>query len=194
MSGFFHAILSIIVAVFIHGGVSGVVDVAPQEAVDDFMAGLTSGDKQAMEQYMDNEYVNFLVNTEGDEKVLARMNDALFENLEYTINDTAEKGNVAVVEVELKTNDFSDVMKKYDKDSYEFVMDHLYDDKVTDKKKLNAECLNIYVEEIEKDAGKDASIEKEIYIPMVGDGYGGWKILLDDKLMKSFLGELAMPE
>lgn len=194
MLGFFKAMIAAIVAVMIHGGVSGVVDTEPQEAVADFMAGLTEGNTQVMERYMDNDYVNFLVNAEGDEEVIGRMDKALFENMEYKVTDTAAKGNVAVAEVQLTTNDFSDVMKNYEKTSYKFVMDNLYDDKVTDKKKLNKECLEIYVKEIEKDAKEDPSLNKEVYIPMVGDGYGGWKLLLDDKIMKSIMGDLAMPK
>ena len=194
MLGFFKAMIAAIVAVMIHGGVSGVVDTEPQEAVADFMAGLTEGNTQVMERYMDNDYVNFLVNAEGDEEVIGRMDKALFENMEYKVTDTAAKGNVAVAEVQLTTNDFSDVMKNYEKTSYKFVMDNLYDDKVTDKKKLNKECLEIYVKEIEKDANEDPSLNKEVYIPMVGDGYGGWKLLLDDKIMKSIMGDLAVPK
>ena len=63
-----------------------------------------------------------------------------------------------------------------------------------DKKKLSKECLEIYVEQIEKDAKAEPSLEKTIYLPMINDGYGGWKMLLDDKIMKALMGNLAMPE
>lgn len=194
MVAFIRAIISIIVAVMIQGGVSGVVETPPADAVNEFMQGLMDGNDQVLERYVDNKYVNFLLNVEGDEKTTDRMNKALFKNLEYKIEDTAQKSAVAVVEVAVKTNDFSDVMEKYEDASYDYVVENLYDEDITDKKKLNAKCLDIYVDQIEKDAKKEASVEKKIYIPMISDGYGGWKLLIDNHIMKILLGKLAMPK
>lgn len=194
MFGFFKAIIAAFVAFMISGGVAGAVDMTPAEAVDDFMAGLTSGDKQVLEQYIDNDYVNYLVNIEGDEELIARMDKAIFQNLTYKETDKAEKKGVAVVELKVKTNDFSKVMDAYEKASYKYVMDNLYEDKVTDKKKLSAKCLDIYVEQIEKAAEKEPTLEKKIYLPMISDGYGGWKMVLNDKIMKALMGDLALPK
>ena len=194
MLGFIRAIIAVLVAMMIQGGVSGAVETTPTEAVDDFMAGLTACDEQVIERYLDNEYMNFLVNIEADDKTKARMTAALFKNFSYEIEDMAQKGGAAVVEATVRTNDFSDVMKKYKEASYDYVMENLYDESVTDKQKLNKKCLEIYVDQIEKDAEKEASLEKKVYIPMIADGYGGWKILLNNKLMKTFLGKLAIPD
>lgn len=194
MQGFFHAILSIIVAVMIQGGVSGAVDTPPEDAVTEFMTGLTTGDEDVLARYMDNEYVNFIIHVEGDEKTTDRMVAAIFENFEYEESGTAEKGRSAVVKVKIKTNDFSKVMNAYDKASYKYVMDNLYEDEVTDKKKLNAKCLDLYVEQIERAAEKKPTEEKTLYMPMISDGYGGWKLLIDDEQMKAIMGNLAMPE
>lgn len=194
MIGIVRAIISIIVAVMIQGGVSGVVESPPEDAVTEFMTALTSGNEQVLERYVDNEYVNFLLNVEGKEKTVKRMNQALFKNLEYEIDKSAQKGGVAVVKVRVKTNDFRDVLEKYEEASYQYVMDNLYEDKVIDKKKLNAKCLDIYVDQIEKDAEEEVSLKKTLYFPMIDDGYGGWKLLIDNKIMKALMGKLAMPD
>ena len=193
MVGFFRAIIAVIIAVMIQGGVSGVVETDPADAVTEFMNGITTGNEEIMNTYMDNEYVNFLANVEGDEETTGRMVDAIFKNLEYKTVKTAQKRGVAVAKVHVKTNDFSKVMDAYDKASYKYVVENLYDEDIADKEKLSAECLDIYVQQIEKAAKKDASVEKNIYIPMISDGYGGWKLLIDDKIMKTLMGNLAMP-
>lgn len=194
MIGFIRAITAILIAILIQGGISGAVETTPEEEVADFMAGLMTNDSQVIERYMDNEYINFLANIDTDEETKARMNEALFKNLKYEIEDTAQKGGAAVVEVRLYTNDFSDVLQKYKDASYEYVMNNLYDDKVTNKKLLSKKCLEIYVDQIEKDAKKETSLEKKIYIPMIEDGYGGWKLLLNKGIMKNIMGKLAIPK
>ena len=167
---------------------------SPEDEVADFMAGLMANDSQVIERYMDNEYINFLANIDTDDETKARMNKALFKNLKYEIEDSVQKGGAAVVEVRLYTNDFSDVLQKYKDASYEYVMNNLYDDKVTNKKQLSKKCLDIYVDQIEKDAKKETSLEKKIYLPMIEDGYGGWKLLLNKGIMKNIMGKLAIPK
>lgn len=194
MIGFIRAITAILIAILIQGGISGAVETTPEEEVADFMAGLMTNDSQVIERYMDNEYINFLANIDTDEETKARMNEALFKNLKYEIEDSIQKGGAAVVEVRLYTNDFSDVLQKYKDASYEYVMNNLYDDKVTNKKQLSKKCLDIYVDQIEKDAKKETSLEKKIYIPMIEDGYGGWKLLLNKGIMKNIMGKLAIPK
>ena len=194
MIGFIRAITAILIAILIQGGISGAVETTPEEEVADFMAGLMTNDSQVIERYMDNEYINFLANIDTDEETKARMNEALFKNLKYEIEDSIQKGGAAVVEVRLYTNDFSDVLQKYKDASYEYVMNNLYDDKVTNKKQLSKKCLEIYVDQIEKDAKKETSLEKKIYIPMIEDGYGGWKLLLNKGIMKNIMGKLAIPK
>lgn len=194
MIGFIKALTAIVVALMIQGGVSGAVDTTPDEAVSDFMTGLLNGDDQIIERYVDNEYMNFLANVDADEETKARMNQALFKNLKYEIEDTAQKGGAAVVEAKVSTNDFSDVMDKYKEASYSYVKKNLYDEDITDKEKLSAKCLEIYVDQIEKDAEGKASLEKKLYIPMVEDGYGGWRLLLNDEIVKTLMGDLSIPE
>ena len=47
-----------------------------------------------------------------------------------------------------------------------------------------------------KDAVKDSAktVKKEIFIPMEDNGYYGWKILLNDEIMKTLVGGLELPD
>ena len=194
MVGFIKALTAVIIAMMIQGGVSGAVETTPEEAVSDFVTGLMAGDEQIVERYVDNEYINFLANAEADDETKARISKALFKNLKYDIEDTAQKGGAAVVEARISTNDFSDVMDEYKEASYFYVKENLYDEDITDKDKLSAKCLDIYVDQIEKDAEEKASLEKKVYIPMIEDGYGGWKLLLNDDIVKTLMGQLSIPK
>ena len=194
MVGFIKALTAVIIAMMIQGGVSGAVETTPEEAVSDFVTGLMAGDEQIVERYVDNEYINFLANAEADDETKARISKALFKNLKYDIEDTALKGGAAVVEARISTNDFSDVMDEYKEVSYSYVKENLYDEDITDKDKLSAKCLDIYVDQIEKDAEEKASLEKKVYIPMIEDGYGGWKLLLSDDIVKTLMGQLSIPK
>jgi len=194
MVGFIKALTAVIIAMMIQGGVSGAVETTPEEAVSDFVTGLMAGDEQIVERYVDNEYINFLANADADDETKVRISKALFKNLKYDIEDTAQKGGAAVVEARISTNDFSDVMDEYKEASYSYVKENLYDEDITDKDKLSAKCLDIYVDQIEKDAKEKASLEKKVYIPMIEDGYGGWKLLLNDDIVKTLMGQLSIPK
>ncbi|MFQ7472862.1 MAG: hypothetical protein ACLRLX_01490, partial [Anaerovoracaceae bacterium] len=74
-----------------------------------------------------------------------------------------------------------------------YITDNLYSDDIGDKDALNAECLDIYVQQIEKAANREASLETVVYIPMADDGYYGWNLLLSDEVMKILLGGLEIP-
>ena len=168
-------------------------EVTPQEAADAFFKDLSGGDKQTVMTYMDNRYVNFLENVKGTDEEMDNLEDALFRNFSYEITDSASKEGVAVVKVTVRNCDFSGVIEDYKDASYEYVTGNLYSDDVTDKEKLNKKCLDIYLDQIEKTAGTDPSYEKEVFVPMEEDGYGGWRIILNDDIMKAVLGELEIP-
>ena len=71
--------------------------------------------------------------------------------------------------------------------------DNLYTDDIADKEKLNAQCLQLYVQQVEKAAESGAVLETIVFVPMVNDGYYGWNIIMTDDLMKNVLGNLQMP-
>ena len=193
MGELFSTIIAFILSASLSLGISTSMEQAPADAVNEFMSGMISGDDAVTEMYLENKYVNFLENVKGDENLVKKMNEAIFKNTSYEIEDLATKGNVAVAKVKVKTNDFSKVMDKYDDASYYYVMNHLYEDKISNKKKLRKECFRIYVEQIVKTSNKKPKQEEEIFIPMSGDGYGGWEILLTDEVMEALMGNLQIP-
>lgn len=168
-------------------------EIGPWDAADAFFHDLSGGDKQTAMTYMDNRYVNFLENIKGTDEEMDRMEDALFRKFSYEMNECATKGRVAVVKVTVRNCDFSDVMEDYEKESYEYVTNNLYSDDVVNKEKLNKKCLDIYLDQIEKTAGEEPTYENVVYLPMEEDGYGGWRIILNDEIMQSILGELEIP-
>lgn len=194
MSIILKAISALIISMVISGGAAGMVETDPQDAAQDFMNGIAGGNEQITAMYMDNRYVNFLENMKGSDAEVKRLNDALFSNLQYDITDTVEKENLAAVKMTVRTNDFSKVMNAYDKASYKYVMDNLYDEKITDKKQLGRKCLDIYVRQVEKAAQDKASCENEVIIPLEDDGYRGWRVILSDEIMETLLGGLELPE
>lgn len=193
LNGLIGTILSILLAAAISGGASAMSEVEPWDAADVFFQDLSAGNKQATMTYMDNRYVNFLENVKGTDEEMDRMEDALFKNFSYELEECATKGEVAVVKVKVKNCDFSKIMDKYQKESYEYVTENLYSDDVIDKEKLNKKCLDIYLDQIEKTSGEEPSYEAEIFLPMEQDGYGGWRMILSDEIMKEILGELEIP-
>ena len=84
-------------------------------------------------------------------------------------------------------------MDKYRKESYEYVTNNLYSDDVIDKEKLNKKCIDIYLDQIEKTAEREPSFETDVFLPLEEDGYGGWRVILSDDIMKEMLGELEIP-
>ena len=193
MSGIINTILSILLAAAISGGASAMAEVEPQEAADAFFRDLASGNDQVAMAYMDNKYVNFLENVKGTDEEMDNLEEAVFRNFSYEITDSASKNDVAVVKVTVRNCDFSGVMEDYKRESYEYVTGNLYSDDVVSKEKLNKKCIDIYLDQVEKTAEGDANYEAEIFLPMEEDGYGGWRILLSDEIMKEVLGKLEIP-
>ena len=186
-------IATVIISVTMQVGTESIVATTPREAVTDFMEGLENRDAYVMEKYMDDSYVNFITNVQGDEAVVERMNDALFSGFTYEIEDMAVKDDVAVAKVTVTSCDFSGVMDAYDTVSYQYIVDNLYNDQIADKAWLNAQCLELYVEQVEKAASAGATLETTVFVPMVDDGYYGWNIIMTDGLMSSVLGNLQIP-
>lgn len=187
------ALATILIPAIMQMNLVGMVSTTPQEAVTDFMEGISTGDSTVMAKHMDNKYVNFLVNVEGDDDVVKRMNDALLQNFDYEIENIGAKNDVAVAKIKMENSDFSKVESKYRKEAYDYVIDNLYNDKLSDKKKLNAKCLDIYVKQLEKAAKNKKRHEAVIYVPMVDNGYYGWNIIVTNELMKDILGNFQIP-
>ena len=186
-------VISIIISIMMQMGVMNMISTTPHESVTDFMDGLKNRETHVMEKYMDDSYVNFIANVQGDKDTVARMNEALFRNFSYEVKEIIEKNDVAVAKVSIKSGDFSKVLSEYEKVSYQYVTDNLYTDDIADKEKLNAQCLQLYVQQVEKAAESGAVLETIVFVPMANDGYYGWNIIMTDDLMKNVLGNLQMP-
>lgn len=186
-------IATVVISVMMQAGTESIVATTPREAVVDFMEGLENRDTYVMEKYMDDSYVNFITNVQGDEAVVERMNDALFSGFTYKIEDMAVKNDVAVAKVTITSCDFSGVLDAYNTVSYQYVVDNLYTDEIADKDWLNAQCLELYVKQVEEAAAVGATMETTVFIPMVDDGFYGWNIIMTDGLMSSVLGNLQIP-
>lgn len=193
MSGIINTIVSLLVAVFVSGGVSNIAQETPKEAVNEFFSGLTEGNPQTYEMYMDNSYINLIANSGMSDEDASRMHSALFEDFRWEVTDSAERENIAVCKVSLTNNDFSRVLETYEKESHDYVMDNLYEDKVTDKGRLAESCLDIYLKQLEEAAAKDEPGEREVFIPLEADGFSGWRVILDDEIMKAAAGGLLLP-
>lgn len=187
-------IITALIAIFMQTSVINMATTTPAEAADDFLKALKAQDAKVMERYMDNTYINFLCNAgESDAKAVDEIADAVFKNFEYEIEIVKQKNKSAVAKVMIKSNDFSKVMDKYKKESYDYIMENLYEKEIGDKESLNAKCLEMYVDEVEKAAESDKLIEKEVFVPMTDNGYYGWNIVVTDEFMESVLGNLEMP-
>ena len=138
--------------------------------------------------------MNFIVNLEGDDETVARMQKALLKNFDYKVEAVEERDDLAVAKITVTQCDFSKVLKKYKKKSYDYVTEHLYDENITDKDWLNEKCLDIYVSQIEKVAKAGKTHEETIYLPLTSDGYNGWNAILEDDNMKAIIGDLSIPE
>ena len=187
-------IATLFIAFVIQTSMAGAVDETPKQAAEEFMDGITTRNVEVMDMYMDNQYVNFIDNVVMSEKNGRRFRESLLGNLEYEIVDMREREALAVVKVLVKGNDFSKVMDRYDKASYEYVTENLYDDAVVDKKALRKKCLSIYVDQVEKVARKGKIKERTVYLPMKQDRNGVWRVLLTDEIMEQLLGNLALPD
>ena len=194
MAGLIKTITAIVVAVFLQAGMNGATDVSPAQEADAFMKGMTTLQKETVDLYMGNDIANFLVDVEGDEKDVKCMQEALFRNFTYEIVADEERNGLAVVKISIKGNDFSKVLKKYEKESYKYVTENLYDEDITDKKKLNNKCMSIYVDQIEKTAKNGKLKEDTIYLPMEDDGHNQWNVLLNDEVMTAIIGHLSLPD
>lgn len=193
MNGIISAIISLFMALSISGGMSNLGEESPQEAVDDFLNGLSSGDQQLYQLYADNSYVNFIGNTNCSDEDAKRLEEAVFANLDWKVTDSAVREGIAVCKLTVSNTDLSRVLKNYEKESHDYVMENLYDEKVTDKDTLSQACLDMYLGQLEKAAGGDAIRTVEIFIPMEADGYNGWRVILDEEIMKAITGGLVLP-
>lgn len=186
-------VITLLISMLMQSGAVNMISTTPEDAVSSFMDGLKNRDSSILEKYMDDSYVNFISNVQGDDVTVERMNEALFRNFSYKIVKIGTKNDVAVAKVSITSGDFSNVLSGYESASYKYIADNLQSDEIADKDYLNAKCLEIYVQQVEAAADSGTVLETVVYVPMVDDGYYGWNIIMTDDLMKTVLGNLQIP-
>ena len=194
MGAILNLIFSVIIAMSMQSSTTEATQVDPQQVADECMNGIKTLQEETLDRYAGNTYVNFIVNLEGDDETVARMQKALLKNFDYKVEAVEERDDLAVAKITVTQCDFSKVLKKYKKRSYDYVTEHLYDENITDKDWLNEKCLDIYVSQIEKVAKAGKTHEETIYLPLTSDGYNGWNAILEDDNMKAIIGDLSIPE
>ena len=194
MGAILNLIFSVIIAMSMHSSTMEATQVDPQQVADECMNGIKTLQEETLDRYAGNTYVNFIVNLEGDDETVARMQEALLKNFDYRIEAVEQRDDLAVAKITVTQCDFSKVLKKKKKRSYDYVTEHLYDENITDKDWLNEKCLDIYVSQIEKVAKAGKTHEETIYLPLTSDGYNGWNAILEDDNMKTIIGDLSIPE
>ena len=194
MSAILNLIFTVIFAMSIHTNTTDATQVDPQQVADECMNGIKTMQEETLDRYAGNTNVNFMVNLEGEDETVERMQKALLSNFDYKIEKVLTRDDLAVAKITISQCDFSKVLKKYKSKSYDYVTDHLYDENITDKDWLNDKCLDIYVSQIEKVAKAGKTHEETIYLPLTSDGYNGWNAVLDDENMKTIIGDLSIPE
>lgn len=194
MQAIIHWILSLMIVTSMQAGLTDATSVPPQQEVQEFMNAITSAQVKQLDRYASNSYVNFVTHLKGDKETVKRMRKALLKDLPYELRGTEERDGVAVVRVDIRQCDYSKVLKKYKKESYDYIVDHLYDEDIVDKDKLNDICLDMYVSQIEKVAKAGKKKDRSLYLVLKDNGYNGWTLQVDDDTMKKILGDLAIPE
>ena len=194
MQALIHWILSLMIVTSMQAGLTDATSVPPQQEVEEFMAAISSARVEQLDRYASNPYVNFVAHLKGDKKTVKRMRKALLRDLPYKLHGTEERNGVAVVRVDIRQCDYSKVLKKYDEESYAYITDHLYDEDIVDKEKLNDKCLDMYVSQIEKVAKAGKTRKRSLYLVLRDNGYNGWTLQVDNDTMKKILGDLAIPE
>lgn len=189
----------------------------PEEIVNDFFQGLKTKNEDTLILYTENEDINMLLHSKGDEEVLNRLYEGLFENLSYKILSVKKnkEETKATAEVEISNADFSKVLKKYQDKAYSYMQSNLYSGNMT-KKKLNAKCLELFTQQVEKVSDKAAKARKKareetseaskttktkvkgiqtqtITINLTKNDNYSWDMELTEEMMEIILGGLIIP-
>lgn len=178
--------LSIILSLF------GCTFIKPEEKTEEFLSAIKSGNKDILMGYADNEYINMLVNSSGDEETLNKIYTNLFKNFSYKIISSTidEKTENAIIKVEITNVNFKNVLKNYEKESYDYIVDNLYSSSKTKKSNLNNQCLKILANEIEDAAKSTKTTTQTVEIKLTKNENYSYDLTIDDTLMDALTGGL----
>lgn len=166
----------------------------PKEVVNDFFQGLKTKNEDVLILYTDNEDINMLLHSRGDEEELNRIYESIFRNFSYKILSTEKKKEEteATVTAEVSNVDFSKVLNNYQKRAYNYMQNNLYSGNLS-KKKLNAKCLSIFANQTEK-ASQSTEVRTEtITINLTKNDNYSWDMQLTEEMMEIIMGGLIIP-
>lgn len=183
-------ITSVLLSLLILFSFFGCTFVQPQDKATEFLSAIKSGNKDVLMGYANNKYVNMLVNSSGDEETLNKIYKNLFKNFNYKIVSTTidEKTENATIKVEITNVDFKNVLKNYEKESYEYIVDNLYSDSKTTKSNLNKQCLKILSNAIEDAAKSIETKTKTVDIKLTKNENYSYDLTIDKTLMDALTG------
>lgn len=186
---------AVIMAVILVLGVCGcnLTLTEPEEVITDFLEGLKTKNQKILALYEDNGDLHMLLHSKGSQKSLESLYGSLFQNFSYRIVSVKkdEEETSAVAEVEVSNADFSNVLKKYQKDSYDYMQANLYTN--LSKKTLNSVCLELFVKQVKKAAQK-ADMKTEILtINLTKNENYSWDMELTEEMMNIIMGGLIIP-
>lgn len=166
----------------------------PEVIVNDFFKGLKTKNEDTLILYIENEDINMLLHSKGNKKDLDQIYESLFENFSYkilSVKKDKEEAN-AIVKAEVSNADFSKVLKKYQKNAYQYMEDNLYSGNL-DQKSLNKKCLSLFAEQVKK-ASKSKKVKKsQVEIHLTKNENYSWDMELTEEMMETFIGGLIIP-
>ncbi|MCI9597216.1 MAG: hypothetical protein HFE75_07975 [Firmicutes bacterium] len=194
--------IAIIIAVLMTFSLTGcyLTLTEPEEVVTDFFEGLKTKNEDALILYTKNEDINMLLHSKGNGEALDKMYESLFRNFSYKILSTKknEEETAATMEVELANADFSEVLKSYQKEAYNYMERNLYSGDMS-KQALNKKCLEIFAAQVEKAAekaepgSKNAPQAQTITINLTKNKNYSWDMELTEEMMEIIMGGLIIP-
>lgn len=168
----------------------------PEETLTNFFDGLKAKDEEALVYYAENEDIHMLIHSSGDKKQLNKLYESVFQNFSYKILSVDKNGDngretKATAKVEVSNADFSKVLEKYKKTSYDYMQANLYAN--LSKKTLNAKCLELFVKEVKKAAKKADMKTETLTIHLTKNENYKWDMELTEEMMNAILGGLIIP-
>ncbi|MDO4518584.1 MAG: hypothetical protein Q4B78_05185 [Bacillota bacterium] len=89
-------IVSIIISILASLGMSNIAESTAQDAAVQFLDDMSQGKTEIIEEYEDNEYVNYLENILAENESTAGIRDIIYDSLDYEVIESASKNKVAV--------------------------------------------------------------------------------------------------
>lgn len=167
----------------------------PEDTVHDFFKALKTKNEDVLILYTENEDINMLLHSKGDDEKLDAMYESIFQNFSYKILSVKKNKDEteATAQVEISNADFSGVLKKYQGKAYDYMQSNLYAGNIS-KKTLNAKCLSIFVKQVETAAEKKDNIKTEtLTVKLIKNDNYSWDMELTEEMMEHILGGLIIP-